>query len=359
VFSEGSLTILNRMLGNVSSDLNKSEGNFVYDSLSPASIEIAQQGTSLDAVVSKFDIENLSGDELALRIYQRTGKTRNEATFATATVTITGTGTISIGDLVQTPGGIRFKSLEQKVIITTADVDVQAVVAGASGMVPANQITQFPVAIAGLISVTNADLTQDGFDAESDASLLQRYYDYVKSPATGGNIAQFVNLIKDYDGVGDVKVYPTWDGNNTVKLVIIDANKLPPSTEVVDGAQAYMDPLGDGWGQGYGAAPYGAFTTVEGAAEKIITVGFTATKDTNYTDEQRQTNVEASLVAYFKSIAFVESAVSYAKIGAAVLSSAGVLDYTDLTVNTGTANIALSYTSTLTEAPVLGVVTIA
>ena len=345
------------MLGNVSSDLNKSEGNFVYDSLSPASIEIAQQGTSLDAVVSKFDIENLSGDELALRIYQRTGKTRNEATFATATVTITGTGTISIGDLVQTPGGIRFKSLEQKVIITTADVDVQAVVAGASGMVPANQITQFPVAIAGLISVTNADLTQDGFDAESDASLLQRYYDYVKSPATGGNIAQFVNLIKDYDGVGDVKVYPTWDGNLTVKLVITDANKLPPSTDLVDGAQEYMDP--DIEGLGLGAAPFGAFTTVEGAVEKTIDVGFTAVKDTSYTDEQRQTNVENSLIAYFKSIAFKESAVSYAKIGAAALASAGILDYTDLTMNTGTANIALSYTSELTEAPVLGVVTIA
>ena len=347
------------MLGNVSSDLNKSEGNFVYDALSPASQELAMQEASLDEVASKFDIEKLSGDELALRIYQRTGKTRNEATYATATVTITGTGTISINDLVQTPGGIRFKSLETQAIVATASIDVQAVVAGSSGMVPASQITQFPVAIMGLVGVTNADPTQDGFDAESDAALLQRYYDYVKTPTTGGNIAQFVNLIKDYDGVGDVKVYPTWDGNNTVKLVIIDANKLPPSTEIINGAQTYMDPFGDGWGQGYGVAPYGAFTTVEGAAEKTINVGFTAVKDTNYTDEQRQTNVEASLVAYFKSIAFVESAVSYAKIGAAVLSSAGILDYTDLTVNTGTANIALSYTSSLTEAPVLGVVTIA
>ena len=231
------------MLGNVSSDLNKSEGNFVYDALSPASQELAMQEASLDEVASKFDIEKLSGDELALRIYQRTGKTRNEATYATATVTITGTGTISINDLVQTPGGIRFKSLETQAIVATASIDVQAVVAGSSGMVPASQITQFPVAIMGLVGVTNADPTQDGFDAESDAALLQRYYDYVKTPTTGGNIAQFVNLIKDYDGVGDVKVYPTWDGNNTVKLVIIDANKLPPSTEIINGAQTYMDPF--------------------------------------------------------------------------------------------------------------------
>ena len=357
MYSETSVVILTRMLGNVSSDIDKSEGSLVYDALSPASIEISQQGTSLDAVASKFNIENLSGDELALRIYQRTGKTRNEATYATATVTITGTGTINIGDLAQTPGGIRFKSLEQKAIVVTADVDVQAVIAGASGMIPANQITQFPVAIVGLVSVTNPDPTQDGFDAESDAALLQRYYDYIQAPATGGNIAQFTSLIKSYAGVGDVKVYPTWNGNNTVKLVIIDANKLPPSVELVAGAQTYMDP--DVGGLGLGAAPFGAFTTVEGAAEKTITVGFTAVKDTNYTDEQRLTNVEASLVAYFKSIAYKESTVSYAKIGAAILASAGILDYTGLTVNTGTANIALSYTSILTEAPVLGVVTIA
>lgn len=341
----------------MSSDINKSEGYSVYSALSPTSQELAHQKTELDQVVDKFDLSKLSGDELALRIYQRTGITRNPATYATATVTITGTGTINIGDLVQTPGGIRFESLETQAIVTSADIDVQAVVAGASGMVPAGQITQFPVAITGLVSVTNADPTQDGFDAESDASLLQQYYDYIRTPATGGNIAQFTTLIRAYTGVGDVKVYPTWDGNNTVKLVIIDANKLPPSTELVNGAQAYMDPGIEGLG--LGAAPFGAFTTVEGAAEKTITVGFTATKDTNYTDEQRQANVEASLVAYFKSIAFVESAVSYAKIGAAVLASAGILDYTDLTVNTGTANIALSYTSSLTECPVLGVVTIA
>ena len=357
MFSEDSSAILNRMLGNVPSDVDKSEGSLIYDALSPASQELAQQEGNLDQVVAKFDIENLSGDELALRIYQRTGITRKAATYATTTVTITGPGTINIGDLVQTPGGIRFKSLVQQVITGSASIDIQAVIAGSSGMVPASQITQFPVAIPGLVSVTNPNPTQDGFDAESDASLLQRYYDYIQKPATGGNIAQFTSLIKGFVGVGDVKVYPTWDGNNTVKLVIIDANKLPPSTDLVTDAQTFMDP-GIG-GLGLGAAPFGAFTTVEGASASTIDVSFTAVKDTHYTDGQRQTNVEASLVAYFKSIAFIESSASYAKIGAAILASAGILDYTGLTVNMGTANIPLSYTSSLTETPVLGVVTIA
>ncbi|WP_407310907.1 baseplate J/gp47 family protein [Desulfosporosinus sp. SB140] len=357
MYSETASTILNRMLGNVPSDVDKSEGSLVYDALSPASIEIANQETNLDAVAAKFDLSNLSGDELATRIYQRTGKTRNPATYANTDVTITGNGTINVGDLVQTPGGVQFESSEQKIISGSESINVQALITGSSGMVPANQITQFPVAIPGLVSVTNPNPTQDGFDAESDASLLQRYYDYIQAPATGGNIAQFTSLIKDFTGVGDVKVYPIWNGNNTVKLVIIDANKLPPSADLISGAQTYMDPGIQGLGEG--EAPFGAFTTVEGATGSIINISFAAVKDTNYTDDQRLTNVQNSTKSYLQSIAFKESAISYAKIGAAILASAGILDYTGLTVNGGTANIPLSYTPTLTETPVLGVVTIA
>lgn len=356
-YSETSSVILSRALGNVSSDIDKSEGSLTYDALSPMSIEIAQQEVSLDDLASKFDISNLSGDELATRVYQKTGLIRNPATYSTTLVTITGSGTIYIRDLVQTPGGIRFKSLVTQVINSTANINVQAVIAGSSGMVPANQITQFPVAMAGLVSVTNPNPTQDGFDAESDAALLQRYYDYIRKPATGGNIAQFISLIKDFSGVGDVKVYPTWNGNNTVKLAIIDANKLPPSTDLVTEAQAYMDPGIQGLG--LGAAPFGAFTTVEGGTGRTMDISFTAVKDTNYTDAERLANVQSGITAYFKSIAYVENLVSYAKIGGAILASAGILDYSALTVNGGTANIPLSYTSALTEVPVLGVVTIA
>ena len=356
-YSETSAVILTRILGNVSSDLDKSEGSLIYDALSPTSIELAQQETNLDQVALKFDLSNLSGDELALRINQRTGITRIAATYANTEVTITGNGTINIGDLVQTPGGIQFKSLVTQVITVSASINVQAVIAGASGMVPASQITQFPVAIAGLVSVTNVSPTQDGFDAESDPALLQRYYDYIQNPSTGGNIAAFMNLIKGFSGVGDVKVYPTWAGNNTVLLIIIDANKLPPSADLVTTAQTFMDP--GIVGLGLGAAPFGAFTTVVGATANTITVGFTAVKDPAYTDAQRLTNVQNSLIAYFQSIAYTASSVSYGKIGAAIEASSGILDYSALTVNGGTANIPLSYTSSLTQTPVLGVVTIA
>ena len=136
-------------------------------------------GNTAAAVAAKTVAGYANGVELSTRIQQRTGLTRKAATFAFTTVVINGNGTVNIGDLVQTPGGIRFKSLVHQTVSGSANINVQAVVAGDSGMVPANQITQFPIAIVGLVSVTNPEPTRDGFDGENDAYLLQRYHDYI------------------------------------------------------------------------------------------------------------------------------------------------------------------------------------
>lgn len=352
--------ILARMQGNVTNDIEKAEGSLIYDALSPSSKEFATMYKSLDEVVDKFDISKLTEDELAARVYQRTGLTKNLATYSTGILNVTGTGNIKEGDLFQTSSSVQFKATETKTITTSGTVNIKAVVAGSSGNVPANQIAVIPVAINGIVSVTNSNPTENGFDTESDSALLERYYEKIQEPDTGSNIAHFKNLVKDYTGVGDCKVFPTWSGNDTVKLVIIDSNKEIPSTDFVNQVQTYIDPLGDGiWGQGYGAAPYGSFTTIEGAKGKTIDVSFTVTKDTNYTDAQRITDVQASITTYLKAIAFVDNAaVSYAQIGAAILNSAGVLDYSNLQVNSGTSNILLSATSALCEIPAIGTVTI-
>lgn len=348
--------ILNRMIAEVSNDVSTIEGSLIYDALSPASNELAQAYVALDQVANKFDLSNLSGDELATRINQRTGLTRNSATYATGVLNITGTATINQGALFQTTGGIQFAATETKAITASGIINIKAVAAGSSGNVPANQITVQTAAIVGITAVTNNSPTINGFDAETDSALLQRYYDKIQNSDTGSNIAHFKNLVKAYTGVGDAKVFPTWNGNNTVKLVIIDANKQVPSSTLVTEVQTYMDPGIEGLGNG--AAPFGAFTTIAGATALTINVSFTAVKDTNYSDAQRLANVQASIADYFKSIVFNSTSVSYAQIGATILASQGILDYSNLTVNGGTANIPISATASLCEVPTLGTVTI-
>jgi uncharacterized phage protein gp47/JayE len=346
------------MLGNISNAVDKTEGYLIYDAAAAVSQEMNKALTKLDDVAAKFDISNLTGDELASRVYERTGLTRNQAMYAATNLTITGNATIKTGDLFQTPSRIQFAATEAVTIAGTGIVPIKALIAGSSGNVPANQITAMPISLSGVTSVTNLGASSGGYDAESDSSLLERYYEKLQSPNTGGNIAHFISLAKDYDGVGDVKVYPTWNGNNTVKLVVIDANKQPPSQDFINTMQETIDPLGDEWGQGYGSAPYGACTTVEAATAKEINVSFTAVKDINYSDTQRQTNFENALINYLLAIAFNASSVSYSKIGALIIDTPGFLDYTNLTVNGSTAAIPLSYTSNLTECPIIGTVTI-
>jgi uncharacterized phage protein gp47/JayE len=344
----------------MSDTVDKTEGYLAYDVPSASSKEFSKYSSELDNLADKFDISNLTGDELAARVYERTGLTRNAATYSSAILTITGNRTLNVGDLFQTKSQIQFKVKEAVTINGSASVNVQAVITGSTGNIPAGQITQMPISLAGITSITNETASSGGYDEESDSSLLERYYEKIQSPNTGANIAYFKSLAKSYSGVGDVKVYPTWNGNDAVKLVIIDVNKVPPSSDFISAMQTYVDPLGNEWGQGYGQAPYGSFTTVEAATAKAIDVSFTATKDPDYTDAQRLADFTTALTSYLQSIAFSASSVSYAKIGALIIDTPGFLDYdvSTLKVNGGSTSIPLSYTGTLTECPIVGTITI-
>ncbi|MBI6873738.1 baseplate J/gp47 family protein [Clostridium aciditolerans] len=354
MYSENNSTndILKRMRDGIPSDIDKSEGSFIYDSLLPAANEFQKAHIKLDNVARKLSIEALSGDELEQRIYEKTGIKRKEATKAHTTLNVIGNATIKAGDLFQTAGGIQFISIETKTIVTKGTISIEAVVPGISSNVPANQITVIPVVIPGIISVNNPSTTEGGYDAESDEELIKRYYERIRTPATSNNKAQYKNWAKEIEGVGDAKVYSLWNGDNTVKVVIIDSNKQPASTELVQAVQNYIDPGSKGLGDG--AAAIGAFCTVASAVGKAINVCFTAVKDKNYTDEQRKINFENNLIDFLKNFAFVESSISYAKVGALILDTKGFLDYSNLTINGGTSNILIDDN----EVAVKGVVTI-
>ncbi|MED1642169.1 baseplate J/gp47 family protein [Brevibacillus agri] len=340
--------ILMDMLTSVSDEHDKRPGNFFYDALAPAAEQFEKVDAAIEAAKKKLDIRNLTGEELEQRIYERTGIERKPATHAIGTATLAGTGMVRIGDLFETPGGIQFRVTETKAISGSGTVSIEAVVVGADGNVPANTITLFPITLAGFTSVTNPSPTADGFDAESDDDLLQRYYERIRTPATSGNKAHYKNWAKEVPGVGDARVIPLWAGDNTVKVVIIDSDKKPASSAIVADVQEYIDPGVTGTGEG--AAPLGAFVTVVSAAGVSIDVSVTITLSAGYTLQQLTENISMSLTQYLKDIAFVEPMVSYAKVGATILESEGVEDYSGLTVNGGTANISVS----IEEVAILG-----
>lgn len=333
-----------RMLDNISNEYDKTEGSFFYDATKPAAIEFENKSKEIQEVANKLDVENLEGEELERYVYQHTGTViRKPATKSSGKVIIKGQegAIISKGDLVSADT-VNFVITENKKIDETGrtEVTVRCEEAGAIGNVPAGAIKYFPVSIPGLTSVTNPQSVTNGYDAEPDIELLERYYERIRTPATSGNKYHYLNWAKEVVGVGNARVVPLWQGDNTVKVTIIDSNMQPASEELVAQVQEYIDPNITGLGEGQ--APIGAFCTVVAAIAKPIDVSFTVTKDVTYTIDQIKSSAEAAIAEYLKNIAFKKNLVSYAQIGAIILDTEGVLDYRELRVNAGIENISVN-----------------
>lgn len=364
-------TIQADLLENVSDDYEKSTGYIMYDALKSFAIEEATIYQALDLILNLFDVDNMTGSDLSKFVLQRKGISRKLATYGTTTLNVVGTCTINTNDLFSTKTNIQFKSLETKAISGTGTINVQAVVAGSSGNVQQNTITQIPVTIQGLTSVTNANAVTNSYDEESDNDLRDRYYEALQKPVTSANKYFYVKTAKEISGVGDAICFSTWAGDNSVKVVIINSDKQPASTELVDSVQIKIDPKGtydsvtntwSTWGKGVGEASIGAYCTIESATGKTINVKVKITKVSTYTDDEVIANIKANLTTYFKEIALNKDInyISFAKIGNFILESDGVSDYDNSTllVNDAQSNIVLSLTSTLAEVPVVGDVTL-
>ncbi len=335
------------MLNDVSDDYEKLPGSFVYDTTKASAVELEKVYEEISTVEAKQDIENLSGDELEQRVYERTGQRRHQATRTTTPVIVKGQvgAPINIGDKVAA-GSVYYSFVESKVIDSTgqATVLVECDIPGTIGNTPAHTITSFPVTLQGLTSVTNLEDATNGYNAETDEALLNRYYEYLQAPATSGNKAHYRIWAKEVVGVGDAKVFPTWSGGGTVKVVIIDANKRAASEELITAVYNHIEE----------SRPIGASVTVISATEKPIDVSANIVLANTFTIGQVQAAFEQSLIKQFADIAFKETYASYAKIGNLLLDTPGVGDYSDLLLNNGIANILLGDE----EIPVLNTVTL-
>lgn len=334
--TESRETIQNRILKNIEGRHDKTEGSFIYDVVKPIAIELESINKEIENAVGKLSIENLVGEELEKRVYEKTGITRKPATKASGYVTITGSqgaeikeGELVAGDIVN------FVVKETKTLDSTsqATVLVECEEYGTIGNVFADSIKYIPVTISGIAGVTNSEDFANGYNVESDEELLNRYYDHIRTPATSGNKFHYRNWAKEVPGIGASKVFPLWQGvNGSVRVVVIDSNKRAISEpNLIEDVSSYIEEN----------RPIGAQVTVVSGTEAPVTVNADVRLITGYSIGQIQTTFGEALTEYFKDIAFVETYVSHAIIGNILLSIPGVKDYSDLKINDGISNIDL------------------
>lgn len=332
-------TIHKEMLESIDEKYDKTVGSFVFDVTQPPSKQIEKTYDDMNIVIGMNDVNNLYRKDLDRFVNQRTGQVRRKETHSVGSLTIYGNGVIEKGDFFQTESGIQFESLETKTIVGIGTIQISSVIGGLSENVLPEQITEIPVSLMGINKVSNEKSTTDGYDEESDDELRRRYLERIRTPATSGNVFHYRNWAKEVSGVGSVKVISLWNGDNTVKIIIIDSNKQPASPSLVENVQNYIDPGITGLGEG--EAPIGAFATVVSASERKFNVVFNAIFDSGYDTDMVRPIVEDRLSEFMKSVAFKRDFISYAQIGGLILDSEGIADYTDLTINEGTENIAI------------------
>ncbi|ETT45212.1 hypothetical protein C162_21788 [Paenibacillus sp. FSL R7-269] len=273
--------------------------------------------------------------------------------YASGFIAVTGTPGYELlaGFLVATASGIRFETINTVTLSSegTGTVEIMAVEMGASGNVPAGTVTVVVNPNPDIMSVTNAQQTQDGRDRETDAAFRERVLQRRQNPGTSGNKADYLRWSREVPGVGAAKVFPLWAGPKTVKVVIADADKLPASSLLVSQVQRYIDPDP---GQGEGTAPIGAVVTVAAAVAKTINISATVVLAAGYTLQSVHDAFLLKVEDWRGKASFSVTYVSHAVIGALLLGTDGIIDYSELTLNGGAGNVPLS----AEEVPVIGVV---
>lgn len=334
------------ILDNYGGNVSKEEGSFVSDMAAPAAVEIAKTYGEVDRALSIMFVDGAEGADLERRAAEY-GITRKPGTKAAGTVTITGVdGTvIALGTIGMTADGLRYTTDAAATIASgTASVAVTAAEVGAAYNVPATAITRLYRNLIGVTGISNAVAITGGTDAETDAALRARLLARMRTPATSGNAYHYQLWALETNGVGAAKVTPLWDGPGTVRVLIVGPNREPVDSEVVDACAAHIEE----------ERPIGASVTVLSATGLNVTVTATVTVSDTTTVAAVQTAFEAALAAYLQSIAFVEYTLSYNRVAFLLMSVEGVVDYTDLLINSGTANITID----ADEVPVLSGVTL-
>lgn len=320
------------MLGAINDEIDKREGSVAYDLSYPAAIELGNVYMALDAVIELAFAETTYGVYLDMWT-SAFGVTRKEALVARGSVTLSGPdGTVvPIGTRLQTSNDLFFETTTAATIASgTAQVEAQSSEPGVLGNVAVNEVNALaPGDLYGVVSITSSTQFNGGLDAETDEDLRARFLERAKNPSTSGNAQHYREWAMSVAGVGDAAVYPLHAGPGTVKVVVVNAAKQPPATDIVDRARAYVE----------ANKPIGSTLTVAGATALNINVTATIVIEPGYELPAIQTTFNEQLTEYLRSIAFTGEDVRYTRIGQALSSTEGVRDYEDLRVNGGVVNI--------------------
>ena len=206
--------IMERMLGRVVAkypDLDVREGSVMWNALSPAAIEISSLYIAMDNVLKETSAETASREYLFLRC--------KDAGIDTS-VFEASNAIFSADFNVEVEVDSRWNYDKYNFIVTeyVGQVDgryryhIQSETAGSEVNGAIGTLTPIDAPPSGLDYAVIVTCEIYGEDDWSDEAIRDYYYDYINKTAVDGNVKQYENWCVEYEGIGNYKIFPLWNG---------------------------------------------------------------------------------------------------------------------------------------------------
>lgn len=324
--------ILNRVLSRVSDSLDKREGSVVFDMVAPACAEIAILYIELERLKKEIFADTASREALILRAKER-GIEPKKATKSVIKAK---------ANIAGLPVGAKFSIDLVNFIITkdlgSGDYSLECEEFGTVGNISVGDL--IPVEYhTDLEYMKISGIAIPAQDDEDTEEFRARYLESFKTKGIGGNKADYINKVKQIEGVGAVKVTPVYAGGGTVKLTILDGDYNIATAELIKKVQGIIDPTKDGTGQGL--APIGHKVLVDTPREEIVDIGI---KCNNF--NILKPKFEEVINDYFRQVKRDWSkggaVIKYNLLLSKLFDVEGLDDITEFTINKKKENIRLN-----------------
>ena len=321
--------IKQRILDNINIDIDKREGSFTSNMVSPLSEELAKAYINMSDILSLGFIDDTFDTFLDKRVSEF-GVYRKEGVKATGEIKVEGKegATITNGTLVKA-NDLYFTVLNDIELPTDNILYVEANEVGYKYNLLANTEFELVEKNDKVTKLVNEANFSKGVDIESDEDLRKRFVKVVNNPSTSGNKAHYEEWALEVDGVGRAIVYPLWNGNGTVKVMIVGNDNKAVSEDIINNCKLHIEEN----------MPIGCQLTVTTPSLLNITIKANIELKEGYDIEDVKLDFEASLNKYLKG---VTTELTYSKVYGLLVNHVGVEDVTSFTINDSNANISIS-----------------
>ena len=322
-------TIRNRILDNTNITIDKREGSFLSNMASAISQELAKAYINMSDILSLGFIEDNFDTFLDKRVSEF-GVYRKQGSKTIGEIKVEGQDGVTIenGTIVKA-NGLYFTVLNDIELPNDNVIYVEANEVGYKYNLLAN--TEFELVeknekITKLVN-NEVDFT-NGVDIETDEDLRKRFVKVVNNPSTSGNKNHYEEWALEVNGVGRAIVYPLWNGNGTVKVMVIGNDNKPVTEDIIEDCEAHISEN----------MPIGCQLTITTPSLLNVSIKANVELKEGYELEDVELGFEASLNEYLKD---VTNELTYSKVYGLLVNRSGVGDISNLLVNDTNGNITV------------------